>query len=484
MYVGDLVPKDKWNLAYALLFLEGLGLLFPWNVFITAKSYFQYRVCGTSFEHNFENFFGIVFNISNVLSLIVALKVQHKIPVRKRAAAPLILNTLVFLVVLILVMVPPDVLGGDLFFAITLICVAISGFCTAFLQGGVFGLAGLLPPMYMQAVMGGNGLAGVMVSVSSVLSQAIGAPPSSNESECDAPMRPYDEVKWPAFAYFLVSVVVLTLCVFGYIVLVKLPFVRHFIDAHAPTTRYEALEDDVEGSRTSPGIHDTPLLTTANGNADALEQQEISAWGVFQKIKSDALSVFLVFWLTLMLFPSVTAYITSTKLPAGPGLNGTLAAAVPVPVPFSMLAAPTPAPVPINRFFSDLFVPISFLNFNLFDFIGRISAGLITVKLNGCKWLWCPSILRFAFIPLFLLCNTAGQHNAIFNEDAYPIVFMVLFALSNGFLSSVLMMYGPSRVRPEEMALAGTMMALFLTCGLTAGSLTSFALIPLVHPNL
>ena len=111
---------------------------------------------------------------------------------QKRAAAPLILNTLVFLVVLILVMVPPDVLGGDLFFAITLICVAISGFCTAFLQGGVFGLAGLLPPMYMQAVMGGNGLAGVMVSVSSVLSQAIGAPPSSNESECDAPMRPYE----------------------------------------------------------------------------------------------------------------------------------------------------------------------------------------------------------------------------------------------------------------------------------------------------
>ena len=23
----------------------------------------------------------------------------------------------------------------------------------------------------------------------------------------------------------------------------------------------------------------------------------------------------------------------------------------------------------------------------------------------GCKWLWCPSILRFAFIPLFLLCK-------------------------------------------------------------------------------
>lgn len=31
-------PKDRWNMVYLVLLLHGIGVLMPWNMFITAKS--------------------------------------------------------------------------------------------------------------------------------------------------------------------------------------------------------------------------------------------------------------------------------------------------------------------------------------------------------------------------------------------------------------------------------------------------------------
>ena len=97
-------PVDKYNFVYVILFIQGIGMvlshfgfacfsalcrispsrlhavtrcsvlscgvvlqLFPWNVFITADSYYRLRFCHSSYESNFQNFFGIAFNIWSVL---------------------------------------------------------------------------------------------------------------------------------------------------------------------------------------------------------------------------------------------------------------------------------------------------------------------------------------------------------------------------------------------------------------------------------
>jgi len=49
---------------------------------------------------------------------------------------------------------------------------------------------------------------------------------------------------------------------------------------------------------------------------------------------------------------------------------------------------------------------------------------------------------------LILLCNAQGTRGKrglplVFNSDAFPIVFNLLFALSNGYLSSVAMITAP-----------------------------------------
>ena len=49
-----LVPGREWmarhGLLYALMLLEGVGVLFPWNAFITVTEYFSTKLAGSDFE--------------------------------------------------------------------------------------------------------------------------------------------------------------------------------------------------------------------------------------------------------------------------------------------------------------------------------------------------------------------------------------------------------------------------------------------------
>ena len=54
------------------------------------------------------------------------------------------------------------------------------------------------------------------------------------------------------------------------------------------------------------------------------------------------------------------------------------------------------------------------------------------------------ALLRFAFIPLFLLCNfDGGRLPVVFDNDAFPVVLVFLFGLSNGYISTMAMMFAP-----------------------------------------
>lgn len=88
-------------------------------------------------------------------------------------------------------------------------------------------------------------------------------------------------------------------------------------------------------------------------------------------------------------------------------------------------------------------------------------------------------ILRVIFIPLFVFCNVQPrnfQEIYLFKSDAAPAVIMVFFALSNGYLSTLCMMYGPMNAIKEDEETAGALMPFFLAVGLSAGSFFSFLL--------
>ena len=71
------LPKDHYYLVYIIFFLQGVGMLFPWNVFITASEYFRTRFQGTSFANNFENVFSFCYSGANLFFMVFLVKYAH-----------------------------------------------------------------------------------------------------------------------------------------------------------------------------------------------------------------------------------------------------------------------------------------------------------------------------------------------------------------------------------------------------------------------
>lgn len=90
-------------------------------------------------------------------------------------------------------------------------------------------------------------------------------------------------------------------------------------------------------------------------------------------------------------------------------------------------------------------------------------------------------LFPFVFVLVFshVLLVFAAMPLA-FSSDVWPILIMFLFALSNGFLSAHIMMYGPTRVKGKAAETAGAIMVSGVMSGLISGSFLSFGFTRLV----
>lgn len=182
-----------------------------------------------------------------------------------------------------------------------------------------------------------------------------------------------------------------------------------------------------------------------NANGEKLVVNIDTILACFRKVWIPAVSVWFTFSVTIGLFPSLTVFIESTENCKSS-----------------------------NRFYNDLFTPFMFLLFNLFDFVGRVSAGVFR-NIFTAKNIWMAPVARIIFFPLFLLCNiTDSKLPVVFNNDAFPFLFMIIMAITNGYVASTCMMMGPSLVSANETGLVGTIMVFCLTLGLLTGACISF----------
>ncbi|NXY92073.1 S29A3 protein, partial [Alcedo cyanopectus] len=92
-------------------------------------------------------------------------------------------------------------------------------------------------------------------------------------------------------------------------------------------------------------------------------------------------------------------------------------------------------------------------------------------------------LIRTIFLPLFILSNyqpRAHIQTVVFSQDVYPVVFTVLLGLSNGYLGTLVMVYGP-KIMPKELAEAsGVVMTFYLMLGLAVGSACSVLIVHLI----
>jgi len=66
----------------------------------------------------------------------------------------------------------------------------------------------------------------------------------------------------------------------------------------------------------------------------------------------------------------------------------------------------------------------------------------------GPRWVWLPVIARVLFIPFFMFCNVKPLTRSLpvlFGDYVYCVGSIVM-AFTNGYFSSVVMMYAPRYV--------------------------------------
>ena len=77
-------------------------------------------------------------------------------------------------------------------------------------------------------------------------------------------------------------------------------------------------------------------------------------------------------------------------------------------------------------------------------------------------------MLRFGLVPLFIF---ATKSSSAFFNDIVNFVVMVIFALSNGYLSTSGFIQGPRKLDPESRERAGFLLGMFLQFGIFSGSM-------------
>ena len=114
-------------------------MLFPWNVYITASTYFHTRLKGTSFENNFENVFSFCYSFTNLFFMVFLVNYAHLeyFNMQTTVGMPQVLTTCVFAATTAMVEVT---MTGETLFTVTVCFILLCGFTAALIQSGIFGL--------------------------------------------------------------------------------------------------------------------------------------------------------------------------------------------------------------------------------------------------------------------------------------------------------------------------------------------------------
>ena len=483
-FVDEQVP-DRGGLAYWILMLIGVGSLLPWNALITPIEYLKLRIAGSPFEASFESVFSTSFTS---ISLVVLFSMQAfflHTSVQKRIIGSLILLLMVFIVLTAVTIAPLTWAedghllehlrdGADAQFAILIACAMLAGVGQAILSGSAMGYAALFSlPNYLQAVSGGQGVAGCAITIGSLLVSLPGISSVCNDASADAAMRVAApdsdaharEVITAAAVYFGATCFILVCCIVGFGVVESLPFTR---------ARKRLLVDDVTASYShnatvdpaaSSGPVDAPPSAQPASAASAIELEsalnadeptaDATSCGLLFSLWKWTFSVCLIYIVTIAIFPSLTSTIV-----AYPSANATAGV-------YESTG---------QCEWSHLFVPLGFVFFNVGDTIGRNMPSPLII--HSPNVIFAMTVARVAFAPLFMLCHTeqgGGLQLGYFGaNDALALVIMSVFSVTNGWITSSIFVASQSVLEPHQRNPAATLLVLMLNTGIAIGAALSF----------
>ncbi|XP_054987878.1 equilibrative nucleoside transporter 3 [Sorex araneus] len=430
-------PGDRFNGAYLIFFSLGIGGLLPWNFFVTAKEYWIFKFSngssptpgkdaeGSDILNYFESYLAIASTVPSVLCLVANFLLVNRVPVHTRVLTSLTIMLAIFLVMTVLVKVDTSAWTRG-FFAVTIVCMAVvSGSATVF-NSSVFGMSASFPMRDSQALISGGAMGGTISAVAALVDLAA----SSHVTDS-------------ALAFFLTADVFLGLCIGLYLLLPRLEYARYYMRPLKPARTLPAEEQPPWDAPSSP------LLAPTASDAPTPPLHPI-----LKKTAGLGFCVVYLLFTTSLVFPALSTNIESLHRDSG------------------------------SPWATKFFVPLTtFLLYNVADLCGRQVTAWIQVPGPKSRLLPALVLLRTCLVPLLVFCNYQPRrhlHTVLFRSDVYPVVFTSLLGLSNGYLSTLALIYGP-KIVPRELAEAtGVVMSFYLCLGLVLGSGCSALLVHLI----
>lgn len=296
------------------------------------------------------------------------------------------------------------------------------------------------------------------MSMANFVSAAYGDPQSFRNVHCTndrvlESCATYQTVDEAVFVYFFLGSATLGLCIVGFSYIVR---IRHN-DSHGS---YDSITFDETPPDSTPRIGLELPGTSAGEASTALpvndddaeeEHMELSVnetADVWREIQGPAFCIFLVFTLTLSLFPSWTSQIKSAHQCTSSW-----------------------------RMANDLFTPMSFVIFNVGDLVGRLLSSRVSFSTSQrrSRDLVKAALTRFLFLVLLFFCP-GGSRSTFRGSDVYTLVVLSAFSVSNGFLLSASFCHAPSLIGsiPKLQERMAEILNLSVSLGLLVGSLLSF----------
>ncbi|GAA5927518.1 hypothetical protein JCM3775_006006 [Rhodotorula graminis] len=440
------VRKLEVWLAQGIFFILGACILLSWNTTIVAGSYYGARLADSPFEASFASFNALTFTTANLVFLAHANATQGKADLSRRISWSILVlaaNLVLFIISTVVKEIPPA-----LFFAFLIISSIILAASASYLQNAVVALSASFGPSYLNQILSGQGAIGFAVAMIQFVA-AYGAVKSAprepgqgfvldnstfsyavleDSSLVSTMAAPPATIRQSAFTFFLTVGIFAFASFICYIILIRLPLYHLVLRASFDS---DAAPKKPDGA--------------SSGNSS------VSLRVVERKVRHLGVAMFLVFGITLAVFPSITSTIVSVR-------SGDPDARI--------LQRP------------ELFVPLGFAVFAGGDWLGRVLPQWEKLAWTNWKILMGCSIARVVFVPLFLMCNqtAGGEGRAIIGSDLAFFAIMLAFSLSNGYLSTLIMLASvvePS-LEPDEVEVAATCLAFYLTSGLAVGSFLSF----------
>jgi len=388
--------------------------------------------------------FGLTMNAPNFTFNFVGIFAAKWIPLKIRLVVSLMFVFFLTLSMAFIAQYVEEKIGWIIILAV----IVITGIASSFLQGGVFGFAGMFPFKYMGGVMIGQGFSGIVMNFFRMICLLIFPPKSSDKDD--------KSDFYGCLIYFSIASLIVIVCIICFYVVVNTEFARYYLnkasgkDENEDRGRLLASPDSTTSHSSKNNINNTPTGSTYSNIIESSPKKETSFMELYQQIMPIALQVFLCFLITFVVFPGTSL---STKF----DFMGTSARDI------------------------SWFTLIMIASFNVFDTIGRFAGGYY--HLFTPKTIFVLSISRLIFIPTFVLIQLKASPSWLFSSDWFRFVNMFLFAFTNGYNSTLCMIFGPMIVKNSLKERAGLIMSFHLVGGIFVGALiASFAMDKVPHP--